>query len=84
MNTVKKDPASDIWGAVLAFEQVTNRLIRIERMVRLMATAQVLSEQDCDAFEGMADMIEACGAETVKYQDEFAALSGSYREAANG
>ncbi|ARU15622.1 hypothetical protein [Croceicoccus marinus] len=82
MNTVKKDPASDIFGAVLAFENVTNRLVRIERMVRLMAASQVLSEQDGDAFEGMADLIESCSAETVKYQDEFSALSRSYMQEA--
>lgn len=82
MNTVKKDPASDIWGAVLRFEDLTNRMCRIERLTRLMATSQCLAETDADAIEGLADLLDACRLESVKCQDEFSALFRSYREAA--
>ncbi|WP_230280721.1 MULTISPECIES: hypothetical protein [unclassified Croceicoccus] len=82
MNTVKKDPSSDIWGAVLRFEELTNRLCRIERLMRLLACSQCVSESSADAIEGLADLVDACREESVKCQDEFAALSGSYRETA--
>lgn len=84
MNTVKKDPGSDIWGAVLRFEEITNRLCRIERLMRLLASSQCVSESDADAIEGLADLVDSCRLETVNCQDEFAALSGTYRETANG
>lgn len=81
MNTVKKDPGSDIWSAVLRFEELTNRIIRIERLTRLLATSQCIGESDADAIEGLADLLDSCRAEAVAYQDEFATLSGSYKEA---
>lgn len=82
MNTVKNDPASDIWGAVLRFEDLTNRMCRIERLMRHLACSQCLGEHDADAVEGLADLVDACRLESVKCQDEFSALSRSYREAA--
>jgi len=82
MNTAKRDPANDIWGAVLRFEEVTNRLERIERVARMMACAHGISDLQSGAIEGLADLVDACREETVKCQDEFAALSGTYREEA--
>ena len=82
MNTVEKNPGSDIWGAVLRFEDLTNRLCRIERLMRHLACSQCVSEHDADAIEGLADLVDACREESVKCQDEFAALSRTYREKA--
>jgi hypothetical protein len=80
--SAEKNPGSDIWGLVLRFEELTNRIIRIERLTRLLATSQCIGESDADAIEGLADLLDACRAEAVEYQEESAALSRSYKEAA--
>lgn len=78
----KERPRERHLGAVLRFEDLTNRVCRIERLTRLMATSQCLAETDADAIEGLADLLDACRLESVKCQDEFSALFRSYQEAA--
>ena len=72
-------PDQDLWSAVLAFEDTTNRIERLAHVARCLGDSGYVEERTRLLFDAIADALDELRGASVQHQDTFAALSGKYR-----